>query len=263
VAGCCEHGKVPIKRLQYPELLSRCWFLDKDWRPWNQSVSQSVSQWVCQSVPSLVDHWQSRVSVAIVLLSNYQNADFRTSGNRTKLSGGSRERQSCETHLLPHIGRPHGQPNRPRMCKSWAVLSANCVTKRSVRFQAQEKDMRFASRSTGLPNYFLHARFDVFTAVTMNNDIFWDNMAPCSSCTTFRRNNRLSFQGENSWVPPWLAARIYLTTDGEESLNGISIVVSTCYRGDIVDKPLLRWMWWLTSSREWCNKCSAAALDQI
>jgi hypothetical protein len=57
----------------------------------------------------------------------------------------------------------------------------------------------------------------MFTAVTVKNAVFWDVM-PCGSFENrrFGGTYRLHLEGER--FCPCFAARIYATTDGEESL---------------------------------------------
>jgi hypothetical protein len=84
----------------------------------------------------------------------------------------------------------------------------------------------------------------------LKNAVFWNVMRPCGSCKNgcFGGTYRLHFQDEILWDPlclqPGCTSR---RTRKRSSFNGISIVVSICYRGDTVNQPLLRRMWWLTS----------------
>jgi hypothetical protein len=52
---------------------------------------------------------------------------------------------------------------------------------------------------------------------TKKNAVFWDMMTPCASCRTNVSEEHIAsiFRAKDS-DSPWFAARMYLTTDGEE-----------------------------------------------
>jgi hypothetical protein len=71
----------------------------------------------------------------------------------------------------------------------WLLVTANVVPSSPILVTLMMEAIRFsetsiltrATRTNILEDNVLHVRFEVFTAVTMKNGVFWD-VTPCDSC---------------------------------------------------------------------------------
>jgi hypothetical protein len=54
----------------------------------------------------------------------------------------------------------------------------------------------------------------------------------------------------------WIAARMYLKTDGEKIFLQRHLHFHVCYNRDIGDRSVRLWMWWLASHRGQQGKIS-------
>jgi hypothetical protein len=81
--------------------------------------------------------------------------------------------------------------------------------------------------------YILHARFDVFTAVTMKNVVFWDMATLCRACKSWRfgRTYHLHLQGEELFESPLFAAPVvrYILAANQGDSQPVTLKIEICY----------------------------------
>jgi hypothetical protein len=71
----------------------------------------------------------------------------------------------------------------------------------SLRLEGSSLLYNCSSLTTGLQNLHSHVRFEVFTAVTMNNSVFWD-VTPCKSCVKRRLGGAYHLHLQLNLQPP-------------------------------------------------------------
>jgi hypothetical protein len=106
----------------------------------------------------------------------------------------------CRQRVVKMLPRQRIQAQQYKNCWRNFLCGPYRIKRKQETGSSQNLLFQFCCKNIG-PNTWYIARFEVFTAVTMNNGVFWD-VTPCGSCKNRRFGSTycLLHQGDNRWT---------------------------------------------------------------